>query len=1048
MKDPIEFAAQRFAVFAEQVLEPAVFACTAPLNITAAEFTRAPAFAEAIGAAYQPIEVGWRWGPAWTTVWLRLTGRIPDAMAGGPVVLRCSTGTEALIWKNGVPMQGLDENHQTALLWDPAEGNEDVNLYIEAVCCRGLGVETFWWDESELRSRWREPKPGRLERCELAALDHLIWRLWRTFEFARELLPLLPQESSSVPRIAEALRQVAVTIDTADVGRDAPDALKMLEAALRGGKDRSRTRCFVIGHSHIDTAWLWPVRETQRKCLRTLSTALALVDRHPSFRFLHTQPQQYAWIQQQAPELYTRIQQAIADGRWEASGPMWVEPDCNLPSGESLVRQILYGVRYWREELGLERIPPYLYLPDTFGYPATLPQIMKLAGLDTFITNKMNYNEADDFPHVNFRWHGLDGTEVVAHCMPGRDYNCAAMPYDFVWGDRKTIRLDRTGTGLWLQTIGYGDGGGGPSEETIYSTELARDCEDLPATEFGTVESFCTALQHARGAAQAAGRDWPIWDGELYLQRHRGTLTTCGWLKRANRRAEEGLRCAEWLTHWGPGAPDDETPPGAKTRFDEAWRLLLLNQFHDILPGTSVSEVYRDAKAQLDYVRAAYTTGISEGLERWSRHLDTSGLRAPMAVFNPSAFSRTEVVACAGELHYVEDVPALGVAVLERVPVTSVGPVCAHDQTLSNGIISATIDHTGRISSLKHIGTDREACVVNPSGARDPLNQLVLYEDRPRTWEAWDIDPEYEEKCVALDGHVDRWDIVEDGPLRSIIEVLRQFSSGGHIAQRFILEAGSPRLSIETRVEWAASRKMLRALFPVDVRARHAVYDISLGHVKRPTHRNTSWDRAMFEVCAHRWMDLSEPDFGVALLNDCKYGHSCHGNTMGLTLLRSPKFPDPTMDVGIHEFTYSLMPHAGDWRTAGVDREAEALNVPLLTLALHADRHGALGRMWAPLKIATPNPGGVQVCCLKKAEGDDRLILRLAETRGVRTSLTITWSLVVETVVSTDLLERETPCGQVRHDVDGKSTIVHLRPFEILTLAIRCQPASEWRSPG
>jgi alpha-mannosidase len=373
--------------------------------------------------------------------------------------------------------------------------------------------------------------------------------------------------------------------------------------------------------------------------------------------------------------------------------------------------------------------------------------------------------------------------------------------------------------------------------------------------------------------------------------------------------------------------------------------------------------------------------------------------------------------------------------IADRAESAEVPPVRVNGRTLTNGIISATIDETGQVSSLQDCEVGHEACARRPHGARRPLNQLVLYGDRPRAWEAWDIDAEYEEKACPVDDPAEVWQVVEDGPLRAAIEVTRPLGQQSQIKQRYVLEAGSPRLDVRSRVEWHENRRLLRALFPVDVRSRRATYEIQFGHVERPTHRNTSWDRAMFEVCAHRWMDLSEPGFGVALLNDCKYGHSCHGQVMGLSLLRSPKFPDPQADTGPHEFTYSLMIHHGDWRAAGVDRQADALNDPLLACPLPPDQSGPIEGSWAPFVLRTAGAACVTVAALKRAEDDERLILRLVETHGGRGRLSIHWNLPVGEVEGVDLLERPASTAEVTHDPAARRTVVSLRPFQIVTLA-------------
>ena len=565
MRTELEFASQRFAVFADQVLEPAAYPTVAPLDVAAYQCpTRIP-YAEAIQQSYHPVELGWRWGPVWSTCWFHLTGRVPAEMAGQTVALRFSCGTEALLWEAGIPRQGLDVNHQARVLLPTAAGNEDVDLLIEAACNRRLGVTTFWWDEQEIRHRWAEPKPGRLTRCELAVYNDAAWRLWHTYNFARQLMLLYSDDVERGRRLRDGLQRALLHIDDQDVAASTPAAQQILADAIRGQAPASQTRCFAVGHAHIDTAWLWPIRETKRKCLRTFSTVLDLMERYPRFRFVCSQAQQYAWLEETSPELFEQVAARVRDGRWEAGGAMWIEPDCNVPSGESLVRQILYGTRYWRDKFGDHAPQRYLYLPDTFGFPASLPQIARLAGLETFITTKLSWNETNEFPHANFCWRGIDGSEILAHCTPGQDYNATTAPHELIRGEKNAARMDHARAGVWLQPFGHGDGGGGPTDWAIEFAQLAQNCEGLPRVELARVDDFCDELHAQYRTRQAAGHDWPVWDGELYLELHRGTFTTQSWIKQANRRAEWNLRVAEWLTFAGP-APLADDPDRRRTR--------------------------------------------------------------------------------------------------------------------------------------------------------------------------------------------------------------------------------------------------------------------------------------------------------------------------------------------------------------------------------------------------------------------------------------------------------------------------------------------------
>ncbi len=1031
MSTELDHDLHRFEIFARQVLAPAVFTDDTPLDAEVFQCRDPVPFDQAARQSYRRVDAAFRWGPIWSTAWFRIEGRVPASMAGRTVVLRFSTGTEATLWRDGLPVQGLDLNHEFARLFEPARGGEVFRLYVEAACNRPFGVLLFPWESPEEHRRWAEPDPGRLERCSLAVLNDDVWRLWQTYEFARQLLKAVSSSAPSAARLRDALQQATQAVDVNDVAGSVSAAMDVLQRVLSGATAPA-TRCVAVGHAHIDTAWLWPLRESRRKCIRTFSTVLRLMERHAAFRFVCSQAQQYAWIEQDAPGLFERIAQRVREGRWEPGGAMWVEPDCNLPCGESLVRQIIHGTAYWREKFGEHGRQTYLYLPDTFGFCPALPQIMAQTGLETFLTNKLWWNDTDEFPHLTFLWRGLDGSEVLAHCMPGADYNSDHRPEMLIRGEQRTMRLGHPECRDWLQPYGYGDGGGGPNESNLLFADLAKRCPDLPAVEHDRVDAFCRGLHERRAALRRAGQDLPRWDGELYLQYHRGTYTTQAWLKRANRELESALHCAEWIAFFAPCPPAPEESARVMDRLHNAWRLLLLNQFHDILPGSSIAEVYDDARRELAEVRHACDAIVAAGLPRWISEVGGG----PSVVFNPRSVDSSDVIDIDGQPTFVSGVPALGYAPLAAA--TSVAPphpVQVEERRLSNGLVDVRIDDAGRVADLIRLDGARSVCRVGSDGRLQPLNQLVLYDDVPGHYDAWEIARHDRDPGRPVCDDAETIRVVERHPLRGAIEVERPIGRCSRLVQRYILRAGSPRVDLHTRIEWRESRTLLRALFPVAVRARAATYETAFGCIERPTTANTSWERAMFEVPAHRWMDLSEPGLGVALLNDAKYGHSCHGHVMGLSLLRSPAFPDPTADRGRHEFTYALMPHAGDWRAAGVDRQAEALNRPLFTRPASPGSAAATDA-WRPFRLECSGGAGIEIVAAKRAEADDRLILRLVETRGGRGRVRIAWSLSIADVSPVDLLEQPSDLADFRHERDAAVTSFAIRPFQICSLAV------------
>ena len=1048
MSSEFELSLKRFAAFLREALEPAVYPVSAPLRVGAyliADPRAAlPTPEAALGAEFAPVEMGWRWGPRWSTAWFRARGEMPAAMAGRPVVVRFSSGTEAMAWRRGragfEPWQGLDVNRDALPLTENAAAGAPIDVLIEAACNHPFGVTGFEWDDAEVHHRWGSDAPGRLERCEVAVIDRGVRDLAWSYAFALGLAAELPRESSRAKDLFGALQRATNAVDPRRVGETASAASALLAAGLGRPASGSATRCVAVGHAHIDTAWLWPIRETRRKCLRSFSNVLGLMDRNPDLGFLCSQAQQYAWVEEDSPALFARIAARVEEGRWEPGGGMWVEPDANVPSGESLVRQILHADRWWRARFGERGRQRHLFLPDTFGFPASLPQIMAGAGLDTFITNKMSWNATNAFPHTTFRWRGIDGTEVLAHLTPGADYNAVNTPKELRRGEAGHRDAHRPGadggTARWLQPFGYGDGGGGPTERSVRYAELASDCEGLARVSLGSASGFCDAL-HADAAASAArGESVPSWWGELYLELHRGTLTTQAWIKRANRRAEGRLRLAEVLTFAGPrGAADGG---GAAARLDGAWKRVLLNQFHDILPGSSIGAVYEDARRDYEAVAAAADDLIGAGMAAWAEGLDTTGMERPVAVFNPASHPRFGVVELSDRLGFAPLVPGLGVKVIDAAAPPTCAAVEVGGGVLSNGLVRAEIDPLGRVVALGLAGSEMDLC-RRADGRSVPMNQLVLYEDRPAMWDAWDVDWHYEQTPVPVDGPPDSWRVVPTGPLRGEIEVSRPLGAASRITQRFILDAQGSRLDVRTTVDWREDRRLLRVLFPTDILATEATYDIQFGHLTRPTHRNTPWDAARFEVCAHRWMDLSERGRGLALLNDCKYGHSCHEGVLGLSLLRSPKRPDPAADMGMHEFAYSLVPHGGDWRAAGVELLAEEMNSPLMVLELPPGRAGPLGKSWSPFDVQPEGDFRVAVSCLKRAEDDDRIIVRLHESHAGRGRVAIRWNLPVAGVEPVDLLERPAALAGFAHSGAGvgATSLFDVRPFQIVTLAVR-----------
>jgi alpha-mannosidase len=752
----------------------------------------------------------------------------------------------------------------------------------------------------------------------------------------------------------------------------------------------------LTGHAHLDLAWRWPLAETRRKARRTLWTAVGLLERHPELHFNQSSAQVYSFLEEDDPELLGRIESLAAGGRFEPIGGMWVEPDCNMPAGESLARQLLYGQRYFHGRFGAYH--SVCWLPDCFGFTPALPQLLASAGIHHFFTVKLSWSETNRFPHDLFWWEGLDGSRVLAHMFTNPDGG-----YNGVVGPRAAVQTWRAfegadALGESLLSVGYGDGGGGPTEAMV---QRARDMAALPAVpaqRFGRVDEFFARAEQAADRAEL-----PLWSGELYLELHRGTLTTQGRVKRLHRRAERDLVAAE------VAAALCELAGGRRAEsLEPLWRVLLRNQFHDILPGSSIREVYETAEEELaGVVRAA-----GEVIDARLGELAADEPEAPPAllVVNPDISRRPLRVALAdgSALTGPRTLAGLEAAVIH--PGEPAGTVTADATALENGFLRVELDADGTVARVLDKRSGREALAGRG-------NQLWAYVDKPRQWDAWDLEPSYAGEGVELLA-TEPPQVVESGPHRAAVRVVRAFRDS-RVVQDIRLWAGSPRIDFHTRIEWHDRRWLLKVRWPLAVRSPWATFETAFGVIQRPTHRNTSWEAARFEVAGHRFADLSEPGFGVALLNDGRYGHHAVGSELGLSLLRSPVWPDPLADEGEHELTYALLPHDGGWLEGGVLAEAEDLNRPLLARPLRAAAESSL----RPLKIGGL-PAGLGA--LKAREDGDGLLLRLYEPQGARGRVSVGLPPEWELAGTVDLLERE-----------AGSPDLDLTPFAVRSLALR-----------
>ncbi|TKA11882.1 alpha-mannosidase [Actinacidiphila oryziradicis] len=789
-------------------------------------------------------------------------------------------------------------------------------------------------------------------------------------------------------QILSAIEHALDAIDLQDVGGTAAAARAALTGVLAAPAHASAHRISAVGHAHIDTAWLWPLRETVRKVARTVSNVTQLMDEHPEFQFVMSQAQQLAWLKEHRPEVYARAQEKAKTGQFLPTGSLWVEPDTNITGGESLARQFVHGKRFYLEEFGVET--EEMWLPDTFGYNAALPQLMKLAGVKWFLTQKMSWNTTNKFPHHTFWWEGIDGTRIFSHFPPVDTYNSDMSGADVARSVRNF--QDKAAANRSLIPFGYGDGGGGPTREMI---ARAARLADLEGSAKVVVEPPAAFFEQARSEYA----DAPVWVGELYLEFHRGTLTSQLATKQGNRRSEHLLREAEL---WAATAAVRHGAPYPYEELDRLWKTVLLHQFHDILPGSSIGWVHREAEETYAEVARELNGLVGTALTALAGPASGSTV-----VFNAAPHAR-------------DGVPAFGAAPARETPAPAGAVVAGDSFVLDNGLLRVTVDARGLITSAYDLSAGREALAPGSTA-----NLLQLHQDFPNEWDAWDIEAFYRNTVRDLT-EPDEVALAEGG-----VRVVRTFGAS-RIEQLLTLPAGVARIDIDTKVDWHEREKLLKAAFPLDVRAEYTSAEVPYGHVNRPTHTNTSWDAAKFEVCAHRFLHIGERGWGAALVNDSTYGHDVTRDvredggtttTVRLSLLRAPRFPDPEADQGSHRLRYSLVVGAD---IADAVREGYRLNLPERSVAGSAEV--------APL--VTADHPAVVIEAVKLA--DDRsgdVVVRLYESHGGRAEAVLTAGFPLAAVEETDLLERRLPeAGE--HVVADDGVRLTLRPFQILTLRL------------
>ncbi|MEW8960807.1 alpha-mannosidase [Paraclostridium dentum] len=944
-----------------------------------------------------------------------------------------NSGFESLFYLNNKPYQGVDSNHKEVFL------PKDIN---------GTRVELIFrlWTGLEGGGIPREQE-HRINRAQLAWLDEKVDDLFYNASVILETIGELDEYSPDKVHLTKILNNAFKLIDWAYPGNEdfynsLHEASDYLNKEIDKIDKHSVVNVTCIGHTHIDVAWLWRLKHTREKCARSFSTVLRLMERYPEYIFLQTQPQLYEYVKNDYPELYEAIKQKVKDGNWEVDGGMWLEADCNIPSGESLVRQILVGSRFIKEEFNKD--VEYLWLPDVFGYSWALPQILKKSGIDMFMTTKISWNQYNRMPHDTFKWRGIDGSEILTHFITTPEPWSQPGSWFYTYNGRLT---PKTVKGVWdaytdkgitndlLVSYGFGDGGGGVNREMLEYRKRLDKMPGLPNVKTGKASEYFRCLKEK---VEKTDEYVHTWDGELYLEYHRGTYTSQAYTKMMNRKLELLYRETEWLSTVACLTNNDWSLY-ANNEITKGWKTILRNQFHDIIPGSSITEVYEDAKQE--YKEAEdIALDIQNKLEEIYINKDEH----TWTIVNNSNWDRNESIdiKCdedgsfydedGNKLKYqrnkdeytveIKNIPALGykriILKIDDVQYdnNSVFEYC--DGKISTPKYNIEWNEYGQLTSIYDKENKREVLAKGERG-----NVLQMFEDKPMAHEAWDIDIFYQEKMREVKD-LQSVELIEDGNIKAVIRFKYKYMNTT-ISQDMIVYANSNRIDFKTNVDWREKKQLLKVAFVVDIRSTMATYDVQFGNVKRPTHWNTSWDRARFESVAQQWVDLSERNYGVSLLDNCKYGHDIKDNVMRLTLLKSATHPDPVQDQGEQNFTYSLLPHSGDFIDGNTVKHAYELNQPLKSIK---------GMLKSEVKkqLFKFNDANILVDAIKKAEDEDMIIIRFHDYSGSRQNVSIDSDYEITGWMETNLMEK--PIENLRNE---NSINVVVNPYEIKTLMIK-----------
>lgn len=989
---------------------------------------------------------GWRdfkngdlWGGKDAHGWFKFTVTVPQEFDGQTIALNLKTFEEGwdatnpqfIIYVNGETIQGVDINHREVILTHNAVAGQVYEIDLHAYA--GMLADKL------------ATLTGSLVVIDMNSRE-LYWNLKVPVDVCKEL----EKEDKNRIDMITVLNDAVNLIDLRRPKSELYDASVIAAneflndkfyGELCGHEDVVAT---CVGHTHIDVAWLWTVAQTREKVARSFSTVLKLMEEYPEYIFMSSQPQLYKMLKEDHPEIYAKVKEKVKEGVWEPEGAMWLEADCNVTSGESLVRQIIHGKKFFKDEFNVDS--KILWLPDVFGYSAALPQILKKSDVDYFMTTKIAWNQFNKIPHDTFMWKGIDGTEVLTHFItttgPGQDkashfttYNGHIQP-DAVMGAWRRYQ-DKNLNKDVLISFGWGDGGGGATLEMLENgRRLAKGIPGAPKVKMGTSLDYFKRLEEQVKDNPKLAK----WNGELYLEYHRGTYTSMARNKRDNRKCENMYTAAEKLNSLamleGKAYPQEN--------INTSWETVLLNQFHDIIPGSSIKEVYDVTEVEYKELLEKADGLINEGTKYISSKINLEN--RSVVVNNTLGFERSDIatfevpedmtnVAVRDEngneivcqriegnkaIFFAQGVPANGYKSYAIVEATK---ECTDKVSLSkdeaeNKFVKIKFDEKGQITSFVHKGQNRELLKNGAVG-----NAIQAFEDKPMCFDNWDIDIYYKEKMWNVD-NVQNIEVAEVGAVRSTLRIERKFLEST-IVQNIHVYNDIERVDFETVIDWKERDVLVKTAFPIEINASEATYEIQYGNVTRPTHNNTSWDVAAFEVCGHKWADLSEGDFGVSLLNNCKYGHDIKEGNMRLTLLKSSCDPNPDADKEVHHLTYSIYTHNGDWKEGKTSQKAYELNTPFITSVEEA-HHGELP---GTLSLAKVNKDNVMIEVIKKAEDSNELVIRMYEFHNKRTDVTLEFLRDIKEIKECNLLERDL---EVLSPIGNKVNFT-IKPYEIKT---------------